>query len=185
MEQIPMDDGLNYSPETRLRLSLATWIVQLHGAGVQVEHPGLVELCLALQSATDATQGDAAANALVDQIGTMLGDGVRGPDGVAAFALALYGQRLGTDMGTGTRAERTARIRRYQFGRRLPWMARIWERGPDGTVSPHWLIVESVTDEVTAMDLNPWNDIDEERAVPVGDFHVLWELDGCTAMHVI
>ena len=51
-------------------------------------------------------------------------------------------------------------------------------------MAPTWLVVERVTEEVLAMDPNPWNDIDEERHIAVGDFHVLWELDACAAVHV-
>ena len=34
------------------------------------------------------------------------------------------------------------------------------------------------------MDPNPWDDVDEERTVPLGDFQVLWELTGCSAIAV-
>ena len=63
-------------------------------------------------------------------------------------------------------------------------MARIWERSEKGEVAPVWIIVERVTDEVTAMDPNPWDDIDEERHIPVNDFQVQWELDGCSSVHI-
>jgi hypothetical protein len=54
----------------------------------------------------------------------------------------------------------------------------------EGKVHPSWLLVERVTDEVTAMDPNPWNDVDEERHIPVQDFQVLWELDACSSVYV-
>ena len=44
--------------------------------------------------------------------------------------------------------------------------------------------VDIVEAEVAAADPNPWNDVDETRRIPVGDFQVLWELDGCTAVHL-
>ena len=71
-----------------------------------------------------------------------------------------------------------------QFGRRLPWLARVYQRSELGAVRAVWLVIESVTDEVIAMDPNPWNDIDEERRLPVDDFHVLWELDACSSVYV-
>ena len=51
-------------------------------------------------------------------------------------------------------------------------------------MQPCWLVVERVTDQVAVMDANPWNDIPEERSMPVNDFPVLWELDHCTAVYI-
>ncbi len=102
---------------------------------------------------------------------------------MASVATALYGDRVQRDLGAGDRVERTARIRKYQFASQLPWLARIWERQGE-SVRPSLLLVERVTDEVTAADPNPWNDIDEDRKLPVSDFHVLWELDGCASLHL-
>lgn len=165
-----------------VKLTFTTWVYQLFAAGVVPDDPAVHARCAAVQSATDRTTGDAAGASLVERVGEILGDAAE-PSAVAAAARQLYGDRVASDLGAGDREERTQRIRKYQFGRSLPWLARIWERR-EGTVRPSWLLVERVTDQVTAMDPNPWNDIDEERRIPVSDFHVLWELDGCTSVSV-
>jgi hypothetical protein len=165
-----------------VKLTFSTWVYQLFAAGVMPDDATLHERCSAVQGAADRTAGDAAGASLVDRVGEILGGGSE-PETVTAAARKLYGDRASTGLGDGDREERTQRIRKYQFGRSLPWLARIWERR-DGAVRPSWLLVERVTDQVTAMDPNPWNDIDEERRIPVADFQVLWELDGCTNVHV-
>lgn len=165
-----------------VKLTFATWVYQLFAAGVAPDDETLHERCKAVQNAPDRTTGDAAGAALVDRVGELIGAS-HDADAVTAAAKRLYGERVATALGEGDRDERTQRIRKYQFGRSLPWLARIWERR-DGAVRPSWLLVERVTDEVTAMDPNPWNDIDEERRFPVSDFHVLWELDGCTSIQL-
>ena len=88
-------------------------------------------------------------------------------------------------MGEGERATRISRIRKYQFTRRLPWLARIVERRQDGSVTPGWLVIQGCTDQVHALDPNPWDDIDEERNLPLADFQVLWELDACASVSVV
>lgn len=164
-----------------LATTLATWVYVLHASGVPSGHDAVRTQCDAVAAATNAESGDAAGLALVGAIEDLLeGDD---PDAVRAVASALYGDRLGPAFDTDDRSERTASIRRYQFEVGLPWLARIWER-KGAEVAPNWVIVERVTDEVTAMDPNPWDDIDEERHIPVADFQVLWELDGCSAVHL-
>ena len=161
--------------------TVATWVFTLHVAGVHAEDGTARDCCQRVLEATDATAGNAAGEALVARVRELLAS--EDPDGVAQLAATLYGDRVQRDLGTGDRMVRTARIRKYQFASQLPWLARIWERR-DGSVQPSWLLVERVTDEVTAADPNPWNDVDEERRLPVSDFHVLWELDGCSSLHL-
>ena len=124
----------------------------------------------------------AAGHALVERVAALVDDS--GAEGVASFARKLYGTQVSTDLGSGDRDARLHRIRKYQFATNRPWLARIYDRDADGQVGPTWLVVERVTDEVTAMDPNPWNDIDETRRIPVDDFQVLWELDACAAVSV-
>jgi hypothetical protein len=69
-------------------------------------------------------------------------------------------------------------VRRATFGRNVPWVACIVDREPDGTVGRHWVLVEAFTDTVRLMDPNPWDDVAEERAMPLVDFMVRWELAG-------
>ncbi len=161
--------------------TFATWVFSLHVAGVRATDAEIRTHCDGILAATEETIGTAAGEALVARVRALQsGDS---PDQIGALAADLYGDRARRDLGTGDRMTRTARIRKYQFSHQLPWLARIWERGADG-VQPSWLLVERVTDEVTAADPNPWNDIDEVRQLPVSDFHVLWELDACSSVHL-
>lgn len=167
-------------PTTALAYGLATWVFLLHVAGVDADDADLHEGCRAVRSADDEEAGNAAGEALVERVKSVLAGAE--PSQVKAFATRLYGDRARFDLGDGDRGERTHRVRQYQFTRSLPWLARIWERQEDGSVAPTWMVIERVTDQVTAMDPNPWNDIDETRHLPVGDFLVLWELDDCTSI---
>jgi len=164
-------------------LAFSTWVYRLHEAGIAPADEALAQHCRDVDGAADEAAGEEAGLALVRYTGTLLGP-AGDPADVLALARRLYGDRASPELGEGTREARTARIRTLQFGRSLPWLARIYERQPDGTVGPTWLLVERVTDEVRAMDPNPWNDIDEERHLPLRDFLVLWELDGCTSVHL-
>lgn len=168
--------------ERLLEVTLATWTYQLFTRGVAPADDALRAACEGVRDAADAEAGDAAGIALVDRVAVL----VEGEDAsvVLAYAKAQYGDRAREGMGDGSRDDRAQRIRKYQFAQNLPWLARIWERR-DGTVKPTWLLVERFTDEVTAADPNPWNDIDEERRIPVADFHVMWELDGTTSVYVV
>jgi hypothetical protein len=170
-----------HDPETTLAYALATWVFLLKVDGVAPDDAELSAACDAVLAAEEQEAGDKAGLALVHAVQSKL-QGTE-PADVQAFAASLYGDRVETAFGAGDRPERLARIRKYQFDRNLPWLARIWERNED-VVGPMWLVVERVTDEVTAMDPNPWNDIDETRHLPVSDFQVLWELDACTAVAV-
>lgn len=161
--------------------AIATWVFLLHVDGRTAADAELAAHCAAVVSAADEGAGNPAGEALVARIRALLPS--EGPEQVEAFARAQYGERVVAGLGEGGRDERLQRVRKHQFASNLPWLARIWER-VDGAVVPSWLVVERVTDEVTAMDPNPWNDIDETRHLPVGDFQVLWELDGCTAVAV-
>jgi hypothetical protein len=169
------------APGEALAVTFATWMVQLQNAGITPDDPELAARLAAVGTSADRGTGDAAASSLVAAVAKRLGD-AREPAELLAVATKLYGERVGGVMGEGDRDERTTRIRKYQFGRNVPWMARIWERR-DGKVGPAWLIVDRVTDEVSAMDPNPWNDIDERVRMPIGEFQVVWELDGCPSIH--
>jgi hypothetical protein len=168
--------------DDNLDLVLATWVFLLHVSGVAPSDAELAAACKAISDATEATSGDKAGDALIKKVRALVGDS-HSPEHVAEIARKLYGDRARTDLGAGSREERTTRIRKYQFGKNLPWIARIHEKR-NGSVGPSWLLVEQVTDNVMAMDPNPWNDVDEERTIPVGDFHVLWELDDCASVSI-
>jgi hypothetical protein len=161
--------------------TFATWVFTLHVDGVVADDDAIRAACDAIRQAKDATVGNAAGDQLVARVRVLVADSE--PATFTTAARRLYGERVRTDLGAGDREERLARIRKYQFSTQLPWLARIWERhGND--VRPSWLLVERVTDEVAAADPNPWNEVDERRHLPVGDFQVLWELDTCTSLHL-
>lgn len=165
-----------------LATTLATWICQLARRGVPPEDPALAALCEAVDAAADPEAGESAARRLVAAVASS----VAGPEPheVARWATSVFGARA--SIGFGAPAEREERahvVRKYQFGRGLPWLARIWER--QGTaVRPGWLIVDRMTDEITAADPDPWNEIEEERRIPLSDFLVLWELAENASVHV-
>ena len=162
--------------------TFATWIFTLHVAGVRAADENVRSACQAVLDATDATAGNAAAERIVAAARALLPDAE--PATLAAASRSLYGDRVRSELADADRDVRVAKIRKYQFTSQLPWMARIWERSGEGAVRPHWVLVERVTDEVTAADPNPWNDVDETRHYPLSDFHVLWELDGCSHVHL-
>lgn len=162
------------------RVAFATWVYLLHAAGIRADDSAIVAACDGVAGATDRVAGDAAGEALIARVDALFG-GPSEPAAALTAAGRLYGERASGDLGAGDRDARSASLRKYQFGRGLPWLARIWER-QDGKVAPTWLLIEKIDERVHAMDPNPWNDIDEERKLPVADFHVLWELDGCSSV---
>jgi len=160
----------------------ATWVFMLHVDGIEADDAAVADACRSILAATEEAAGNEAGEALVAAVNARL-DGA-GPESLMGASQALYGVRASATLGQGSRTERVARIRKYQFDKQLPWLARIWERTEEGEVEPTWLLVERVTDVVRAADPNPWNDVDEERVIPVDDFQVLWELDACTSVHL-
>lgn len=163
--------------DSQSHLTFATWVLALHAAGVPCSDEPIAVSCTALLA------GEGGAEALVDAVAARFSHGSE-PDAVVTVATALYPERIRTDLGDGDRAARLKHIRSLQFGRPLPWLARIFERDADGDVAPQWLLIETVTSSVITMDPNPWNDIDEARQIPLTDFQVLWELDACTSVSV-
>lgn len=175
---------LDHERDGNLRVALATWIFILHTTGHPCDDPALASACAAVAAAEDEQTGDAAGLALIERVGELVDQAGTEPQAVQALAARLLGDRVKTGMGAGDRDARLSRIRTYQFGQGLPWLARIWERHPHGQVQPSWLLISEVTDLVRALDPNPWDDVDENRALPVRDFQVLWELDDCTSVYL-
>ncbi|TVQ86750.1 MAG: hypothetical protein EA397_19505 [Deltaproteobacteria bacterium] len=175
---------LDHEQDGNLRVAIATWIFLLSTQDVRIADPEVAELCAAVLGADGPEAGDAAGLALIEHIASMVEQAGTEPEQVVALATQILGEGLATDMGQGDRDARLTRIRGYQFRRGLPWLARIWERHIDGQVAPSWILISEVTDLVRALDPNPWNDVDEDRALPVADFQILWELDTCTSLHV-
>lgn len=162
--------------------TLATWAVVLHRAGVTPDDEVVRDACERLAAATEPAEAARIGEALVERIRSLAPD--EEPDAIASFGRALFGERADGGFLDAERDGRLRSIRRHQFESALPWLARCWERFSDGTVHPLWLIVEGVTDRVQAMDPNPWDDVDEERFLPLADFLVRWELSGCAHLRV-
>ena len=160
------------------RVAFATWAYLLHAGGVRAADDEVASACDDVSSASEAATGDVAGLRLLRRVDALF-DGPSEPERMLAVARKLFGNRARADLGEGDREARAAGFRKYQFAQGLPWLARIWERN-DGKVAPTWLLIEKVDGTVHAMDPNPWNDVDEERKLPVADFQVLWELDGCS-----
>lgn len=173
-----MTAAADYEP---VPTTVATWLFTLHVAGVLADDDAVRTRCQEVLDATEAEAGNAAGAALVERVRELLPS--HEPGGVETLATQLYGNKVHTDLGAGDRSERSVRLRRWSFESQLPWLARVWER-VDGTVQPSWLLVERVADEVWAADPNPWNDVAEERTIPVSDFQVLWELGECASVYV-
>lgn len=160
-----------------LSVTLATYLYILHRAGHPPAHDGFNAACAALDNATAENDFNALGKQLVAVVQEALGDDADFEQ-VAAFMRGLYTEgNIATALGT-SREERLRGIRSYMFQHSLPWVARIIDRFPDGTVGPHWVMIEQVTDMVICMDPYPWDDLDEEYASPVVEFMVKWELAG-------
>jgi hypothetical protein len=166
-----------------LGVTLATWIFILFNGGTPAQDPAVVAACEAIRDAGDDADLDALGQALVDAVLAVVGDGDGFAD-VLAGARRLFGDdQVASDLGEPTdRDERARGIRRYLFGRNLPWIARIIDRFPGGSVGAHWVMVEELTDAVKVMDPYPWDDVDEQYEMPVTDFMVKWELAGCESL---
>ncbi|MBN2800360.1 MAG: hypothetical protein JXX28_14565 [Deltaproteobacteria bacterium] len=170
-----------YGPGDLTAATLTTWIFQLFAAGARPAEAAIAAGCEAVDAAQDAETGDAAGLELMRAVQALLGEGEPTLEAVRELIAALYGDAVTGALGAGTREERVAAIRSHQFNHGTPWLARIWERQESGAVAPSWLLVERASEAIYAMDPNPWNDVDEDRVLPWGDFQVLWELDACTS----
>jgi hypothetical protein len=167
-----------------LGVTLATWVFILFNGGISPADAAVLAACEAIRDADDGAEIDALGQALVDAVLAGLGDEQPDIAAVSAFAGSLFGsEAVASDLGAPTeRDERARAVRRYQFGRNLPWIARIIDRFPDGTVGPHWVMVEELTESVKVMDPYPWDDVDEQYEIPLTDFMVKWELAGCESL---
>ncbi len=155
-----------------LSFTLATWVYIGHDRGHEIADDEVRGACAAVTGSDDA---DAAGQALASLLDSRVSDGDF--SAVSALASTLFGEAVETSI-EGDRDARIREARRYQFKTQLPWLARIIDRFPDGSVGAHWVLVEQVSDTVRIMDPYPWDDIDEEVDVPLADFMVKWELAG-------
>lgn len=167
-----------------LSITIATYLFILDSAGIQADNAAVTAACSALRDADEGADVEALGQALVALVSDALGTAESVSD-VSAWLGGLYGSdHIGTSLGQ----DRTGRIRgarAYMFNNSLPWLACIIDRFPDGSVGPHWVMIEQLTDTVTCMDPYPWDDLDEEYTTPVVEFMVKWELAGNQSIHYV
>jgi hypothetical protein len=164
-----------------LPVTLATYVWMLDDSGRPPRDAGIAAACEALRGAAEGKREE-LGNALVARIAEQLGDPDPTFERVHEVAVRLYGEsHIASDFG-GSRDERLREARRYEFQLGLPWLARVYDRFPDGTVGPHWVMVERMTEAVRVMDPYPWDDLDEEYETPVAEFLVKWELAGARGL---
>ena len=157
-----------------LQITLATWISFVRDAGHTISDPAVDAAAAALAGATGSEARELGA-ALVAAISAGL-DEDASPEQVSAYLEGLLGEGKVGAITAADRDSRTRALRSYQFRTSLPLVARIYDRFPDGTVGPHWVMIERVTDVVSCMDPYPWDDVDEAILMPLVEFHVKWEL---------
>jgi hypothetical protein len=167
-----------------LPITLATWLFILDSSGLRADSADIQAACDALRGAGEGADVAALGAALVAVISDAIGDATDA-DAVTGWLSSLYGaEHIGTGLGTD-RGSRVRGARAYMFQNSLPWLACIIDRFPDGTVGPHWVMIEQLTDVVTCMDPYPWDDLDEEYTTPVVEFMVKWELAGSQSIHFV
>ncbi len=176
------------APETaakagHLGVALATWLFILDDAGHRPADPAIQAACDALREGTSG-EVDALGQALVAAVEASLGTD-SSVDAVKAWVASQLGEVHVGSIGGTSRDERTRSMRTYQFHTSLPFVACIFDRFPDGSVGPHWVMIERVSETVTCMDPYPWDDLDEEYAQPLTDFMVKWELADCASLTFI
>ena len=178
-----MHDPRDMLKAGNLPVTLATWIFLLERRGMRPAHAEIAAACDAL-SAAGSSDGEVEwgplGEALVGAVREALADDSE--EAVLALARGLWGPAHVSVAAGNSREQRLSEARSYQFNTGLPWMARIYDRFPDGAVGPHWVLVEQITDMVTCMDPYPWDDLEEEYQAPLVDFMVKWELSGCTTL---
>ena len=165
---------------SNLGITLATWVFMLHVGGYECASERVRTACKALEDAPPEADLDALGQDLVRAVKDDLGEPDPDFQRVLRVVQDWYGEdRVAADLGKADdRQERIRSIRRYQFSNSRPWLALIMDRFPDGHVGEHWVMVEEVTDVVKVMDPYPWDDVDEQYQMPLGDFMVKWELAG-------
>ena len=173
-----------YPKAGNLPVTLATYVWRLDDSGRPSLDAGIAAACKALRSGGEGNSEE-LANALLARVVEQLGDPDPKFERVHEVAARLYGAlHIATDFG-GSRDERLREARRYEFLTGLPWLARIYNRFPDGSVGPHWVMVERMTETVHVMDPYPWDDLDEQYETPVVEFLVKWELAGARGLRWI
>ncbi len=164
---------------------LSTWIFLLAEAGVPPADEVLAERCRLLAAALrEDADPDPHGIALVEAVQSRLG-GAEDPEAIRRFLVLQYGaDRVDADMGADREA-RTRAAARYAFEWHRPWLAAIADRAADGSLGPHWVLVDGFDAErVHCLDPYPWDDRDESLVLPTVEFHVRWELVGAPSFRI-
>ncbi len=149
-------------------MTFATTLFVLRRAGVKVEDPELEALAAQLQ---ECAEQHAALDAAARLAAALDSDaGFR-----AGLGRAFPGMKV--RVVTGDRDEHIRALRHARFGNSLPMLAGIADQH-DGGVAIRWALVLDVEEAVHLLDPNPWDDVAEERHMPIQDFAVRWELAG-------
>lgn len=126
---------------------------------------------------------ESTGQSLLAVVESALGDA--SPDAVTVALKGWLGDAIIADGIQATdRESRISAIRRARFGRSTPALAWILERSDAGELVNTLVLIEAFDAEVTAMDPNPFNDIDEARTFPLHDFMARWELAGCRSIRL-
>lgn len=147
-------------------MTFATALFLLRRAGLKVEDAALESLAAQLHDCSEQSAALAAAEKLAVALDT--GGGFRAGLGRAFPSMKVQ-------VVSGDRHEHVRALRRARFGSSLPMLAPIVDKH-EGGVAIRWAIVLDVDEEVHLLDPNPWDDIAEERHMPIDDFAVRWEL---------
>ncbi len=159
--------------------TFAAWVACLRAAGICSGHAATAAAADALMQTREEEAARLAGEALVEAVAPTVGEDL------LESAQAHFGDLAGRWMEGSDRAARLRSARRHSFGMNLPWLAKLWERRPDGTVEPAWVLVERLVDLACLLDPNPWDDLPEDRDLSASDFAVLWELAGCEHVAVL
>jgi len=165
-----------------LATTLATWIFLLFDSGHTTSNDALNAACAELTDPENTEDPNVLGQKLAVLVEAAVGEAATGAE-VSAWLGGLYGAEHISSITGDSRADRLQAARAYQFQSSLPWLAVVVDRFPDGSVGPHWVMVERVTDTVTCADPYPWDDLDEEYEQDVHDFLVKWELAGLQSVH--
>ena len=174
--------GTTAAKTGELATTLATWIFLLFQSGHTTSDDAVNAACADLTNPESSEDPDVLGQRLAVLVEAAVGEAATSAE-ATAWLEGLYGAEHIASFSGDTRDDRLQAARAYQFQSSLPWLAVVVDRFPDGSVGPHWVMVERVTDTVTCADPYPWDDLDEEYEQDVHDFLVKWELAGLQSVH--
>ncbi len=152
--------------DTATQMTFATALFLLRRAGLPVENKELDCLAGEISESKLAVDASGAAERLAAALTSEAG--FQGGLG-RAFS------RMVVQVVDGDHHCHVAALRRARFGNSLPMLAGIADQH-NGGVAIRWALVLDVGDDVYLLDPNPWDDIAEDRHMPLHDFIVRWQL---------